>query len=269
MTEQSGLRALTVAGLMKEFVAIARPEGDSWKFAGHDGTMRFAQPPDEAPETSSVEQAEEAKPFPDGTRPEADRGMLRQIFLDSLAPETIKWDHKLESITPLPSATSSHKYELKFANGEIASADLVVGADGAWSRVRSLLSPAQPEYTGVTLVDLRMDRVDQDYPELGELIGAGTFLAVGDNRLLFSQRNSNSHVRTYVTLRVAEDWVETCGIPFSSDPKTTRIKLLEYYTGWAPELRRIIEVCQDEINPRPLYKLPVGLKWEHVPGVTV
>ena len=35
-------------------------------------------------------------------------------------------------------------------------------------------------------------------------------------------------------------------------------------------MRKLIEFCDDAaIYPRPLYMLPVGHKWAHVPGVTI
>ena len=46
--------------------------------------------------------------------------------------------------------------------------------------------------------------------------------------------------------------------------------LLEIYKDWAPWIRKVIEVCDDDaIYHRPLYMLPIGHRWDHVPGVTL
>jgi 2-polyprenyl-6-methoxyphenol hydroxylase-like FAD-dependent oxidoreductase len=282
---ESGQRALELAGLTKEFVAIARPEGDDMRMAGKDGKVIFAiqgfdfQDGFEAVQKAQRERAEHekaaesksvqettVKAWGDATRPEVDRGMLRQLFLDSLAPETIKWGHKLVSIL---TSNSSHKHQLTFANGVTVTADVVVGADGAWSSVRSAITSAKPEYTGVTIVEVQLSDVDTRFPEIGKMIGPGSFIALQDNKALMAQRNANLHVRTYVTFRIAEDWVQTCNIPFETDSKETRLKLLEYYQDWAPELRKLVELCDDVFTPRGIYQMPIGLKWEHKAGITV
>jgi hypothetical protein len=145
----------------------------------------------------------------------------------------------------------------------------VVGADGAWSQVRSAISSFKPEYTGVTMVEVQLPNVDARFPELGKMVGPGSLLASDDNKALIAQRNANSHIRTYITLRVPEDWTKTSNIPFETDPKETRTRLLEYYWDWAPELRKLIERCDDSFVPRGIYQMPIGLKWEHKPGITV
>lgn len=265
-----GLHALEQAGLMKQFISIARPEGDALFIAGKDGKVHIAQPPPDAdqstkPAEKSPPEAGEG-PFPEGVRPEVDRGMLRQLLLNNLKQGTIKWGHKLQSITHATDRSPVH--ELIFGNGVTISADLVVGADGAWSHVRPLVSSARPEYTGVSMVEVRVDRVDELHPSIAKMVGPGAFLAFDTNKGLMAQRNATS-VRTYATLRVPEDWAKTCGIPFETNPGEAKQKLLEYYEGWAPELRKLIEVCNDSVIPRGIYRLPMEMKWEHTPGVTV
>jgi len=282
---ESGQRALELAGLTKEFVAIARPEGDALRMTGKDGKVLFVmQGGDFQDGLEAVEKAErervererseESKPvrentpgiWDDATRPEVDRSMLRQLYLDSLTPDTIKWGHKLISIS---TSSSSHKHQLAFANGIVIIADVVVGADGAWSRVRSAITPTQPEYTGVTMVEVQLSDVDARFPKIGKMIGPGSLFGFDDNKALMAQRNANSHVRTYIAFRIAEDWAKTCNIPFETNPKETRVKLLEYYQDWAPEMRQLVELCDDSFAPRGIYQMPIGLKWEHKAGITV
>jgi 2-polyprenyl-6-methoxyphenol hydroxylase-like FAD-dependent oxidoreductase len=86
----------------------------------------------------------------DDDRPEIDRTELRAMLLNSLDPEVVHWGHRLESIRPLGEGV----HELVFADGSTATFDLVVGADGAWSRVRPILSDVTPTYTGVTIVEV-------------------------------------------------------------------------------------------------------------------
>jgi len=119
------------------------------------------------------------------------------------------------------------------------------------------------------MVEVQLPNVDARFPELGKMVGPGSLFAIDDNKALMAQRNANSHVRTAITLRVAEDWAKTCNIPFETDPKETRRMLLEYYKDWAPELRKLVELCDDTFWPRGIYQMPIGCKWDHKPGITV
>ena len=81
---ESGQWALEQAGLLNEFRAMARPEGQDLRIANKHGKLLW----DEISE-------------PDvRSRPEIDRPRLRKILLDSLAPETIRWNYNLSSVEP-------------------------------------------------------------------------------------------------------------------------------------------------------------------------
>ncbi|ONI76275.1 hypothetical protein ALI144C_37080 [Actinosynnema sp. ALI-1.44] len=67
-----------------------------------------------------------------------DRGQLRILLHQPLKPGTVHWGHELVHVAPLGGGV----HRLEFANGVSAEADLVIGADGAWSTVRPLLTDA-------------------------------------------------------------------------------------------------------------------------------
>jgi 2-polyprenyl-6-methoxyphenol hydroxylase-like FAD-dependent oxidoreductase len=165
----------------------------------------------------------------DDDRPEIDRTELRAMLLNSLDPEVVQWGHRLESIRPLGDGV----HELVFADGRTAAFDLVVGADGAWSRVRPILSDATPTYTGVTIVEMGVDNVNQRHPEIAELVGPGSLSARSDGKGLIAQRNGHGHIRIYVALRVVEGWAASAGIDFSQ-PDAARAGLISLVFGAKP-----------------------------------
>lgn len=126
--DDNGQIALREAGLLEEFFALARFEGQEMRRLDPAGSVRSHHMPDED-ETA---------------RPEIDRGQLRDLLLRSLTEGTVQWGRSLESVSEPADGVRT----LRFTDGTTVEADLVIGADGAFSRVRPALSPATPGYTG-------------------------------------------------------------------------------------------------------------------------
>ncbi|WP_369394132.1 FAD-dependent oxidoreductase [Streptomyces sp. CG1] len=147
----TGQAALHAAGLLDRFRALARPEGQEWRLLD--------------PVTAT------ALPFPrpvhDDDSPEIDRGQLRGMFLDSLVEGTVRWGCTVTGATPLGDGT----WRLPLDDGTTEDADLVVGADGAWSRIRPALSDATPGYTGATFIETDFDDCDTRHPALARMGG--------------------------------------------------------------------------------------------------
>ncbi|WP_438289738.1 FAD-dependent oxidoreductase [Streptomyces sp. HUAS TT7] len=250
MHPDSGQSALREAGLLREFLELARPEGQQMRLVGRDGRVLF----DVVPPEADTE---------DGN-PEIDRGRLRDLLLDSLKPDTVRWSHKLTHAEPL--ADGVHR--LHFADGTTTEADLVIGADGAWSKVRRLLSDATPVYTGVTFVETGLDDADIRHPALAALTGDGTMMALDNNQGFVAQRNSHQHIRAYVGMRTDEDWHRKAGLDLA-DAAAVREALLKEFTGWSGDLLGFITDTDTGYINRPLYALPVPHTWQHTPGLTL
>ncbi len=244
---ESGQLAMKAAGLWAECQRVARYEDQESRLYDKDGTLLF-----EEPDAAS------------GDRPEVDRTDLRRILIESLPADTIRWGSKLSRVEPHVDGT----YEVILEGGSAGMFDLVVGADGARSRVRPLVSEEQPIYSGVTFFELGLDDVDARHPDLSPLVGHGKLFALGDAKALIAQRNGNAHVRVYAALRVPERWAEQGGLDLSS-PASTKESLLAQFSGWSPKLLDFIRRAEDWMRPWPLFALPVGHRWTYRPGVTL
>ena len=235
----TGQSALRLAGLDAEFAAAARPDDQGDRLYDVNGSLLFDR---------------------DGAgddRPEIDRTALRQILLDSLAPGTVRWGNRIGQITP-----GEEGWDV-IGNGWQERFDLVVGADGAWSCIRPLLSDAVPAYQGVTLVEMGFET--DRHPAIDALTGSGKMFAVGDNRALITQRNGFGHIRggagARVTEAIAREWRD---LP----PERLRAVLHKMFVGWAPALMAVIE-SGAFIATRPIYALPIGHRWASRPGLTL
>lgn len=70
--------------------------------------------------------------------PEIDRVQLRRLLLDSVPEEKIRWDHAVKAVEKVESGAG---WVIRFADGSTAAGfKLIVGADGAWSKIRPLVS---------------------------------------------------------------------------------------------------------------------------------
>src|SRR6266567_3648106 len=234
---EAGQLAVHLAGLDEQFRAVARYEDQGMRLLAKQGQILLENRPDQ--ET--------------GDRPEVDRTELRAILLDSLDTGVVRWGWDLRSVRQAHDKT----YELLFEHGLSETFDLVVGADGAWSRVRPLLSSATPAYTGVTFIEAGLDDVDQKHPALARLVGHGGMFALANNKGLLAQRNGHAHIRVYAAMRIPEKWETTNGFD-ASHPQTARAWLLDQFSDWDQSLLALIHECNDHFVVRPLYMLPIG-----------
>ncbi|MFL6126532.1 FAD-dependent oxidoreductase [Actinophytocola sp.] len=240
---ETGQRALRLAGLEAEFLAMARPEGQDQRLLDQTGTVLLRQDvPDDVPML----------------RPEVDRADLRDVLLDSL-PGAVVWGREFEQATPLPDGG----WRAHFADGGTADHDLIVGADGVWSRVRPLVTEARPRHSGVNYVEGVIPDPD---PSLAARLGRGSYMALGEGQIVSTQRVRDGSYRVSFTVQTPEDWLST--VPFD-DPAKVRAVLMDLFAGWAPELLALADACVGGFEGRSLHLLPVGVTWASVPGVTL
>jgi 2-polyprenyl-6-methoxyphenol hydroxylase-like FAD-dependent oxidoreductase len=274
----SGQIAIEDMKLQDEFARLARPEGQSHRLLAPDGTL-------------IAEQIADGAQF---AAPEIDRGQLRTMLADSVLgadPAAIRWGHMVERID----AAADGSYTLTFGNQagqhgtrpSPVTVDLVIGADGAWSRVRRMLTSVTPLYSGVTFAEVLFTDVTSSHPGIASLVGDGHMWANGDGRAIILQRNSGDVVRGYVGMRVELDWLARAGLGESDgrggltlDANAThrvqeellegvRAELLRRFADFAPELRAVIAESEGALPSRPIYGMPTPTSWDHVAGVAV
>lgn len=156
---------------------------------------------------------------------------------------------------------------MTFADCSTVVTSLLVGADGAWSRVRPLLSASIPEYTGMSFVETYLFDVNSRHPAAAKAVGSGSMAAPAPGGMgIQAQRERGETIHTYVTLTKPQDWFAV--IDFT-DTTAADARIAQEFDGWAPELTALI--IDGDIAPilRPIYTLPIGHRWDRVPGVTL
>jgi 2-polyprenyl-6-methoxyphenol hydroxylase-like FAD-dependent oxidoreductase len=247
--EDTGQVALQRAGLTEAFRAQARFD---------DQESRLI-------DTATAESLFEDIPAPgQDNRPEVDRKALRDLLLASLDPETVRWGSKLQEVI----TETDGRHRLRCADRISEPYDLVIGADGAWSKVRAALSPVTPVYTGVTFVELWIDDVDRLHPDIARVVGHGIMFALEPGKGVIAQRNGHGQVRVYAAFHAPAGW----GAANGRDPVAPRLPhqhVASLVAGWSPRLRALIDRASDIAFLRPIVALPSAFRWTYWPGLTL
>jgi 2-polyprenyl-6-methoxyphenol hydroxylase-like FAD-dependent oxidoreductase len=243
--EYNGQLALKAAGLFEEFLELIQAEAEAQCVLDKDANVLLYQP-DKG----------------NGGRPEVPRGDLRRILLDSLPAGTIRWGHKTIAV----SALGDGRHVVTFANGSTVTADLLVGADGAWSRVRPLLSDAKPEYVGTSFIETFLFDCETRHKASAEAVGSGTMMALAPGKGIMAHREGDATLHAYVALNKPEDWIAS--IDFS-DPASTLARVAAEFDGWAPALTALLNSTETDPVLRPIHALPVEHRWDRVSGATL
>ncbi|AUI61111.1 NAD(P)/FAD-dependent oxidoreductase [Amycolatopsis sp. BJA-103] len=245
--DYNGQLALEAAGLRDEFQGIVLEGRQALRVFDMDGTVLFEREDDGT-----------------GGRPEAQRGDLRRMLIDSLPEGTVRWGYKAVGARTLEDG----RHEVTFDDGRTVVAELLVGADGAWSRIRPLLTDAIPEYAGTSIVETYLYDADTRHPGVAKTVGGGSMFGNGGEQGLSinAHRESGDTLHAYVELGKPLDWFGTVDF---ADAEAAKARIAAEFEGWAPELTALI--TDSDIAPihRPAYALPCGLRWDRVPGVTL
>ena len=243
-----GLAAVQAAELHDEFLKYARFDGEALELTDKNLKSYISL----SGKTSDKSRG----------RPEIDRRQLRSMLLDSLPEGAVQWGCHLNSV--------GEDLVLHFEGGRTESGfDLIVGAEGAWSKVRQLLTDQLPIYSGICGTELYISDVANRYPDLYRLVNRGSIFAFSDGHSVSAQQIGDGSMRVADWGARDQRWAKDNHIDVLG-PFGMKKLLANEYKDWAPQFQKLFSIADDDsIETRSLFMLPKGSRWTNKRGVTV
>lgn len=251
--DDSGLAALRKANLLDEFKKNYLVGADKTTITNAMAEVIFSDHETEQSEDFGHEHF----------RPEIDRGALRKILLDSLQPENIVWDSHFLSMEK-----QGEGWLLHFKNEKNAYADIVIGADGANSKIRPYITDIKPFYSGITMLEGNVYEAEKYVPHISAIPRGGKIMAFGNEKDILMGQKANGEIGFYASFKAEENWTTESGLDFSN-----KAQILEWfkttYSEWSNVWQELFENATTPFIPRPINCMPLNQTWEALPNVTI
>jgi 2-polyprenyl-6-methoxyphenol hydroxylase-like FAD-dependent oxidoreductase len=250
--EDSGLKALQQAGLIREFEKNYRPGAEKMCILDKHANSLFD------------EHAIKTESSLDNTpRPEIDRGPLRKILLDSLEPGTIVWNSQFVSMRSI-----DEKWQLEFKNGTTATADIVIAADGANSKIRPYITSVRPFYVGMTAIEGSVYDAEMRAPRISKLLKGGKMFVLSDAKTLIVSAKGDDSLQFYIGFKADENWINDSAIDFTNNEQLADWFKKEF-SDWDAIWLELFENAEPNFIPRPQYCMPVNKDWKALSNLTL
>lgn len=265
---ESGLAAIRACGLWEQFLPLTADCKESMLIADQDGTVLHADEGGLEP------------------RPEISRHNITRLMLGIVPPEAIRWKTKIVSARRDENdSTGKTTLELEAVEGkQIVSEtfDLVVGADGAWSKVRALLTDVKPNPSNLHYVTLIIKDITTRFPELARIVGKGTYMSLAKGHGLMSQRGAQDSAMISFFMNDTDLGTSHFTKLAKLSVSDLRKALLEdgrLYGEHGAKLKELANTAFDEevkqkgadgkLDLKRLVALPPGYQWDSKSGVTL
>jgi len=251
--EKSGLAAIMKANLLDEFKNNFLPRADRKKIVNERAEIFFSD------HEIKLEENFGSKHF----RPEIARGTLRKILLESLHSETVVWNSHFISMEK-----QNEGWLLHFKNGNSVYADIVIGADGANSKIRPYVTNIKAFYSGITMLEGNVYDAKNAAPQISALLNGGKIMAFGNKKNILMGQKGNGEIGFYASFKTDENWAVISNLDFSD-----KTQLLEWfkkeYSEWSSIWYELFENATIPFIPRPIYCMPLDQAWEALPNLTM
>jgi|GEM_PF-100294 len=242
---QTGQAALREAGILEEFYKI------SWPTSERMVTM--------AGEILGEELVQEATKH---LKPEIDRNDFRNLLCMHLGEGTVHWGSRLHSAD-----LNQGKYRLIFENGETAFADLVIGANGGRSNLRSMVTDAAPVYTNTYIIQGEVKNPAINCPGFLTLCKDGNMMALAEGHALATHYVANGSIVFEISFRQEEQWFKNNHLDV-----TDKAVMVDFLTkvlhNWSPKFSELVK-ASSRFQGYAMYYNPLEIPWKKHQNITL
>jgi len=246
MHHDTGLKAITAAGLLENFKKLYRPGAD--KSVVVDSRMRVIK-------DDHLATGKELTFGDELFRPEIDRGPLRDMLVSSIKEENIVWDARFTALKP-----SGTGWNIYFEDAPSAYADLVIAADGANSKLRKYLTDITPVYSGVTSIEGNIYRADINAPKIWGLAKGGSLFALENGKTISFITKGDGTLTFLIGLERPEDWLAVSGIDLGNK-QSVEAWFKEEFADWNSGWHELFSTDEVSFLPRVWYHFPQDQHW--------
>ena len=251
--DDSGLAAIRKANLFEEFRTNFMPGADKTLILDEQAKVFYSDH-----ETNLKEDFDNAY-----FRPEIDRGVLRKILLESLQPETVVWGSYFISMEP-----QNEGWLLHFKNGLSVYADIVIGSDGANSKIRPYITDIKPFYSGITMLEGNIYDSEKAAPQLHSVIKGGKIMAFGNEKNILMGQKGDGALGFYASFKADENWSIYSGLDYA-DKEQVLEWFKKAYPEWSTVWHELFENVSVPFIPRAINCIHLDQTWETLPNVTI
>lgn len=236
--KDSGQEALKKAGLLENYFATALPMGIN--IADEQGNIFF---------TKNI------TPENQFDNPEINRNNLRKILLSSLSDNTVIWDSKCTGLAPI-----DRKWRLQFENKPDVIADLVIGANGGMSKVRSYVTDTETEETGTFIIQGDVPNPEVTCPEFFNLCDWKRLMTAYEGNLLVANPYNNGNLTYGVIFKKPTDWDNGNQPDFQNTDNVIEF-LKNRFAEWDERYQQLFQSTTLFVG-LPTRKLPLDKPWK-------
>ncbi|NTE00747.1 FAD-dependent monooxygenase [Agrobacterium tumefaciens] len=251
--EHSGLAALREANLLDEFRKNYMVGADKTTVTNEQAEIVFSDHENKQTEVFGDEHF----------RPEIDRGVLRKILIDSLAAEHIIWNSQFIAME-----RQGEGWLLNFKDGRTKYADIVIGSDGANSKIRPYLTNVKPFYSGITMLEGNIYDAEKKAAKISAILRGGKIMAFGNQKNILMGQKSNGEIGFYASFKAEENWAAKSGLDFSN-----KLEILKWfktaYGEWNGIWQELFETAAVPYIPRPINCMPLDQSWKAMSNLTI